>query len=198
MYRFLSATVIVLGLVPALTISEQDAAQEANNQEEAEHTPDCVYVGTPYDVIDKMLEVGSIRRGDLVYDLGCGDGRIIVAAAKRYGCRGVGYDINPQRIQESLQNVQKSQVGPLVKIKQGDIFKVDLRPANVLMLYLLPEMNRRLLPQLKTLKPGSRIVTHDYGIEGVTPDRSVTMHSLEDGVPHYIYLFKTPLKKEDE
>jgi len=198
MYRFLSATVIISGLLLAPTISEQDAAQEANNQEQAERTPDCVYVGTPYDVIDKMLEIGSIRRGDLVYDLGCGDGRIVVAAAKRYGCRGVGYDINPERIRESRQNVQQNQVGPLVKIKQGDIFKVDLRPANVLMLYLLPEMNLELLPQLEKLKPGSRIVTHDYGIEGVTPDRSVTMTSLEDGVPHYIYLFKMPLRKEDE
>jgi len=198
MYRILSATAVVLGLVLAPAMSGQKTADEAKKQDLSARTPDCVYVGTPYDVIDKMLEMAAIRKGDLVYDLGCGDGRIVVAAARRYGCRGVGYDISPQRVEESLENVRKNRVDRLVTIEQKDIFQLDLRQANVIMLYLLPEMNLRLLPQLQKLKPGTRIVAHDYGIEGITPDRSVKMISLEDGVKHYVYLFTTPLTKEGQ
>jgi SAM-dependent methyltransferase len=197
MYRILSATAVVLGLVLTPAVSGQKTADETKKQDLSARTPDCVYVGTPYDVIDKMLEMAPMRSGDLVYDLGCGDGRIVVAAARRYGCRGVGYDISPERVKESLENVQKNRVGRLVGIQQEDIFQLDLRQANVIMLYLLPEMNLRLLPQLEKLKPGTRIVAHDYGIQGIRPDRSATMTSLEDGVKHYVYLFKTPLKKED-
>jgi SAM-dependent methyltransferase len=198
MYRMLSATVVVLGLVLAPAMPGQETREKAAPQDKSARTPDCVYVGTPYDVIDKMVEMASLRRGDLVYDLGCGDGRIVVAAAKRSGCRAVGYDINPVRIEESLENVRKNRVGRLVKIEQEDIFKVDLRPASVVMLYLLPDMNRKLLPQLEKLTPGSRIVTHDYSLEGIEPDRSVTMASLEDGVEHYVYLYTSPLKKEGQ
>jgi SAM-dependent methyltransferase len=196
MYRVLSATALVLGLVLAPAVWGQKAADEAQKQDLSAQTPDCVYVGTPYDVIDRMLEMAPLREGDLVYDLGCGDGRIVVAAARRYGCQGVGYDISPERVKESLENVRKNGVGRLVTIQQQDIFRLDLRKADALMLYLLPEMNVRLLPQLKQLKPGTWIVAHDYGIEGVKPDRTVTMTSLEDGVRHYVYLFTTPLTKE--
>jgi len=198
MYRILSATAVVLGLVLAPAMSGQQTGEEAKKQDLSARTPDCVYVGTPYDVIDKMLETAAIGKGDLVYDLGCGDGRIVVAAARRYGCRGVGYDISPQRVEESLENVRKNRVDRLVTIEQEDIFQLDLGQANVIMLYLLPEMNLRLLPQLKKLKPGTQIVAHDYGIEGIRPDRTATMTSLEDGVKHYVYLFKTPLQKEDQ
>ena len=198
MYRILSATAVVLGLVLTPAVSGQKTADETKKQDLSARTPDCVYVGTPYDVIDRMLEMAPLREGDLVYDLGCGDGRIVVAAARRYGCRGVGYDISPERVKESLENVQKNRVDRLVTIEQEDIFQLDLRQVNVIMLYLLPEMNLRLLPQLKKLKPGTWIVAHDYGIEGIRPDRSVKMTSLEDGVKHYVYLFKTPLKKEDQ
>ena len=197
MYRILSATAVVLGLVLTPAVSGQKTADDTKKQDLSARTPDCVYVGTPYDVIDRMLEMASIRKGDLVYDLGCGDGRIVVAAARRFGCRGVGYDISPQRVEESLENVQKNRVDRLVTIEEQDIFQLDLRQANVIMLYLLPEMNLRLLPQLKQLKPGTRIVAHDYGIEGIRPDRTVTMTSLEDGVKHYVYLFTTPLTKEE-
>lgn len=196
MYRVLFAAAVVLGLVWTLVMAGQDTDVPASEEDQAEGTPDCVYVGTPHDVIDKMLETASIRQGDLVYDLGCGDGRIVVAAARRHGCRGVGYEINPVRVDEAGKNVEKNGVGRLVKIRQEDIFGVDLRPCNVVMLYLLPEMNLRLLPQLEKLKPGSQIVTHDYDIEGVVPDRVVEMDSLEDGVEHYVYLFKTPLTRE--
>jgi precorrin-6B methylase 2 len=161
-------------------------------------TPDVVYVGTPHDVAAKMLELVKVTKDDLLYDMGCGDGRIVVAAAKKYGCRAVGFDINPVRVRESLENVRRNGVQDLVKIERKDIFKVDLSKANVITLYLLPEMNVRLIPQLEELKRGSRIVAHDYDIEGVKPDKSLTMMSKEDAVDHYIYVYTTPLKKMSE
>jgi SAM-dependent methyltransferase len=198
MHRVLSATVLSASLLLGAPTAVQADAAEVKHQSESPRTPDCVYVGTPYDVIDEMLDVGSIRRNDVLYDLGCGDGRIVVAAAKRFGCRGVGYDINPQRIEESLQNVRKNRVERLVKIEEADIFELDLSGVDVIMLYLLPSMNKKLIPQLEKLKPGSRVVSHNYDIEGIAHDEYVTVRSLEDGVKHYIYLYTAPLKKAAE
>ena len=158
-------------------------------------TPDVVYVPTPNDVVAKMLELAKVQRDDVVYDLGCGDGRIVVTAAKKFGARGIGYDINPVRVKESLANVKKNKVEDLVKIEQEDIFTLDLSKANVITLYLLPRLNVRLIPQLDKLKPGSRIVSHDFSMKGVQPDKTVTMTSKEDGVSHTIYLWTTPLNK---
>ena len=195
MHRVLAATVVTASLVlVAPTPARLDGA-EAQQQSESPRTPDCVYVGTPYDVIDQMLDMGSIRRSDVVYDLGCGDGRIVVAAADRFGCRGVGYDINPIRIQESLENVRKNRVERLVKIKQADIFELDLSEVDVVMLYLLPSMNTQLIPQLQKLKPGARVVCHNYDIEGMIYDDYAEVRSLEDGVTHYIYVYKAPLRE---
>jgi len=146
--------------------------------------------------VDKMLELAQVKKDDLVYDLGCGDGRIVVTAAKRYGCRAVGYDIDPQRVKESLENVEKSEVGHLVRIEQKDIFTLDLSKADVITLYLLPNLNVKLIPQLEKLRPGSRIVSHDFGMEGVKPDKVVTLTSREDQSEHTVYLWVSPLKKE--
>ena len=157
---------------------------------------DVVFVTTPRDVVDKMLELAQVKKDDLVYDLGCGDGRIVVTAAKRYGCRAVGYDIDPQRVKESLENVEKSEVGHLVRIEQKDIFTLDLSKADVITLYLLPNLNVKLIPQLEKLRPGSRIVSHDFGMEGVKPDKVVTLTSREDQSEHTVYLWVSPLKKE--
>jgi SAM-dependent methyltransferase len=158
--------------------------------------PDVVYVGTPYDVVSKMLQMAHIRKEDVVYDLGCGDGRILVLAAQKYGCRAVGYDIDPERVNASRENVERNHVENLVEIVQADIFTVDLHEATVLPLYLLPEMNRRLLPQLEALKPGSRLVLHNYDLEGIMPDETVEMTSNEDNANHTLYLYTTPLKKK--
>ena len=157
--------------------------------------PDVVFIPTPQDVVDKMLELAKVKKDDLVYDLGCGDGRIVVTAAKRYGCKAVGYDIDPQRVEESLENVEKNNVGHLVRIEQKDIFTLDLSEADVITLYLLPELNVELIPQLEKLKPGSRIVSHDFGMEGVQPDKVITVNSNEDEDEHEIYLWISPLKK---
>ena len=197
MHRALSATLVTASLLLATATPIPTGAAEVK-EESKPRTPDCVYVGTPYDVIDRMLDVGLIRRGDVLYDLGCGDGRIVVAAAKRFGCRGVGYDINPIRIEESLQNVRQHGVERLVKIEQADIFELDLSQADVIMLYLLPSMNKKLIPQLEQLKPGARIVCHNYDLKGIARDRYVAMRSLEDGVKHYIYRYRAPLRKETE
>ena len=159
-------------------------------------TADVVYVSTPHDVVAKMLEIANVTKDDVVYDLGCGDGRIVVTAAKRHGCRAVGYDIEKDRVEQALLNVKKAGVENLVSIQQKDIFSLDLRPANVIAIYLLSQLNVKLIPQLERLKPGSRIVSHEFGMEGVKPDKVVTLRSNEDNVDHTIYLWTAPLKKE--
>jgi len=160
--------------------------------------PDVVFVPTPNDVVAKMLEMANVQKDDLLYDLGCGDGRIVVTAAKRYGCRAVGYDVDPKRIKESLENVAWNDVGDLVNIEQKDIFTLDLSEANVITLYLLPSLNVKLIPQLEKLRPGSRIVSHDFSMRGVKPDKVVEMTSTEDENQHTVYLWTAPLKKTEE
>ncbi len=156
--------------------------------------PDVVFVPTPEEVVAKMLELAQVTKNDVVYDLGCGDGRIVVAAAKM-GCRAYGFDVDPQRIKESKENVEKNGVGNLATIEQKDIFTLDLSKANVVTLYLLPSLNVKLIPQLEKLKPGSRIVSHDFDMRGVTPDKEVQVEG-EGGYEHTVYLWTTPLKKE--
>ncbi len=166
--------------------------------EDGEKEPDVIFVPTPNDVVAKMLEMANVQKDDLLYDLGCGDGRIVVAAAKLYGCRAFGFDVDPKRIRESLDNVAKNNVGDLVTIEKKDIFTLDLSQANVITLYLLPSLNVRLIPQLDELLPGSRIVSHDFSMEGVKPDQIVRMDSVEDESQHTVYLWTTPLKKTKE
>jgi SAM-dependent methyltransferase len=156
---------------------------------------DVVFVPTPNDVVMKMLDLARVGKDDLVYDLGCGDGRIVVLAAKKFGCKGMGFDIDPQRIKECHANAEKYGVQDLVKFEQEDIFKLDLSKASVVTLYLLPELNVRLIPQLEKLKPGARIVSHDFSMRGVKPDKVVTVTSQEDNVEHTLYLWTVPLKK---
>lgn len=150
---------------------------------------------TPHDVVDKMLEMARVKKEDVVYDLGCGDGRIVVAAAKK-GAKAIGYDLSRERVEEARANVKKNKVEKLAEIFEKDIFTLDLSEANVITLYLLPKLNVKLIPQLEKLKPGSRIVSHDFDMKGVQPDRMVHMTSQEDGESHTIYLWTVPLKKE--
>ncbi|HEC02523.1 MAG TPA: methyltransferase domain-containing protein, partial [Phycisphaerales bacterium] len=158
--------------------------------------PDVIYVPTPEEVVDKMLEMAQVTKDDLLYDLGCGDGRIMVTAAKKYGCRAVGYELHRGRVKKSLENVAKNNVGHMVTVEQKDIFTIDLSKADVITLYLLPELNVRLIPQLEKLKPGSRIVSHDFDMRGVKPDKVVEMTIDDDWDQHTVYLWTTPLKKE--
>ena len=160
-------------------------------------TPDVVYVGTPYDLVSAMLQLAQVKKDDLVVDLGCGDARMVVLAAQKYGSRGIGYDIDPDMVRASRNNIEKGKVGNLVQIIQADIYTVDISKADVLPLYLLPEMNLKLLPQFDTLKPGSRIVMHNYDIEGIIPDKTVEVISNEDNSSHTLYLYTTPLKRAE-
>lgn len=178
---------------------------------------DIVYVPTPQKVVDKMLEVAKVTKNDVVYDLGCGDGRIVVSAAKKLGAHGLGFDLDPERVKEANENVKGANVGTLVSIKRENVFSVDLSPATVVSLYLLPEINVKLIPQLEKMRPGSRIVSHDFDMQGVVPDGHWTVTASEfvdaEGysawkgatVPedkknykertHQIYLWTIPLKR---
>jgi ribosomal protein L11 methylase PrmA len=182
---------VFLAAFPA-SISAAGKKQETQSV----RTPDVVYVGTAYDLISMMLTMAQVKKSDLVYDLGCGDGRMLVLAAQKYGSHGVGYDIDPERVKESKANVSKNKVEKLVEIILGDIFTVDLSKVDVLPLYLLPEMNKRLIPQINKMKPGSRIVCHAYGLEGILPDETRTVISNEDNASHLLMLYTTPLKKQ--
>jgi outer membrane protein assembly factor BamB len=156
------------------------------------------FVPTPHDVVKRMLEVANVGRKDVVYDLGSGDGRIVIAAADRYGCKAVGYEINPDLLQLSRQNAMNAEVDSLVSLEQADLFTVDLSPATVVTLYLGAENNARLLPQLRKLPPKCRIVSHQHrlGETGPEPDGQFVVASKEDPDPHVIYLWTTPLKED--
>ena len=156
--------------------------------------PDCVYVGTPNDVVAKMLAMAKITKDDVVYDPGCGDGRMVIAAARKYGCRGVGFEIVPKLVAEGRQIAKKRKVDHLVYIEDKDIYTVDYSKATVISMYLLPDMIVKLRPALEKMKAGSRIVAHDYSIKGVEPDDLVVMTSNEDNVKHTLYLYTLPLK----
>ncbi len=193
-FRFAIALVALILLPAAARAADENAADQAKPKRI--RTADCVYVPTPNDVVEKMLEMGAVKKSDLLFDLGCGDGRIVVMAAKKFGCKAVGYEIDPDRVAEGRASIKKKKIEHLAKIEQEDIFKLDVSKANVIMIYLLPGMITKLLPQLEKLQPGSRIVAHDYEIAGAVPEKTVEITSNEDNVKHTLYLYTLPLKKE--
>jgi precorrin-6B methylase 2 len=135
---------------------------------------DVPYVPTPQTVVDKMLEIAALTKDDVVYDLGSGDGRIVITAAKKYGVRGVGVDIDPERIREANANAVLAGVADRVKFLEQDLFKTDLKEASVVTLYLLPEVNLRLRPKLwNELKPGTRVVSHAFDMGDWPPEQRV-------------------------
>ena len=178
--------------------STQHIVDDANQELREIRTPDILFVPTPQIVVDTMLDMVQVTKDDVVYDLGCGDGRIVVTAAKKYGSRGFGYDIDPQRVIESLENVRTNNVQDLIHIEQKDIFTLDLSEASVITLYLLSSLNVRLIPQLQQCKPGTRIVSHDFDMQGkVTPDSTFVLTT--DGYnQHTINMWITPLELNDE
>jgi precorrin-6B methylase 2 len=188
---------VSLAVLLSLGLVGSTAAQDKKEQEQ-DKTPDVIYVPTPQEVVDKMLEMAAVKKGDVVWDLGCGDGRIPVTAAKKYGVKARGFDVDPQRIKESNENVEKNKVVKLVTIEKKDIFTLDLsKEPTVVTLYLLPRLNVKLIPQLEKLPPGSRIVSHDFDMEGVKPKQVVRITpSGDDQREHTIYLWVTPLEKE--
>jgi ubiquinone/menaquinone biosynthesis C-methylase UbiE len=152
-------------------------------------TPDVPYVPTPQEVVDEMLKLAEIKPTDVLYDLGCGDGRIVVTAAKRYGIRAVGIDINPERISEANENARKAGVTDKVKFIQGDLFQTSLKEPTVLTLYLLPAVNLKLRPKiLDEMKPGARIVSHSFDMGDWQPEKTVDVDYRK------IYFWTVPKK----
>jgi SAM-dependent methyltransferase len=148
------------------------------------------YVPTPQDVVEKMLDLAAVTSQDVVYDLGSGDGRTVITAAKKYGARGVGVDIDPDRISESKENARKAGVEKLVDFRLQDALTVDVSPASVVTLYLLSNSNLKLRPILTSqLRPGSRIVSHQFGMGDWKPDRVETFTDTL-GATRTIYLWK--------
>ena len=162
----LTVTLAVAGLTVAADALAQAAAPTRR--------PDVIYVPTPEAVVEAMLQVAGVTKNDTVYDLGCGDGRIPVTAAKKYGAKGVCFDIDPERIKEANENVAKNNVGNLVKVVHADLFEQDLSGATVITLYLLPSLNVKLMPKLmKELKPGTRIVSHAFDMGSWKPEKEL-------------------------
>jgi SAM-dependent methyltransferase len=152
---------------------------------------DVVWVPTPPEVIAVMLEAAKVGPNDLVYDLGCGEGEILIAAAKR-GARGVGIDLDPERIKNAKINAEQAGVADKITFIEQDLFKTDIKPATVVTLYLLPELNVRLMPTLlRDLKPGTPVVSHDFDMGDWKPEQS---HEVQARRTHRVYLWKIPAR----
>jgi len=152
---------------------------------------DVPYVPTKYPVVDEMLRMADIQKSDIVYDLGCGDGRLVVGAAQKYGAHGVGFDIDPERIQESWENATKAGVKNLVQFFEQDLFQADFHEATVMTIYLLTSVNLRLRPKLlRELRPGTRLVSHNFGMGEWKPDQSSEV--MVDDISHDVFLWIIP------
>lgn len=182
---------VLLCCLGAAVVFSQQKSDSSKKTDAPKRTPDVIFVPTPQDAVEKMLELAEVKKGDVVYDLGCGDGRIVVTAAKKFGARGIGIDIDPQRIAESKENVRTNGVEKLVTIKNADIFEESFSDATVITLYLLPSLNVKLIPQLEKLKPGTRIVSYQFNMDGVKPKETYTGNGR-----YTIYKWVTPLEKE--
>jgi cyclopropane fatty-acyl-phospholipid synthase-like methyltransferase len=157
---FLALTLLGGLAFPFLTVTQHEVGINAP------------YVTTPSPVVDAMLKLAGTRKSDVVYDLGCGDGRIVIAAAKQFGARGVGVDINPELVQQARANAKREGVESLVRFTAQDVFDMDFREATIVTLYLLPDMHRKLSPTLQHLKPGTRIVTHTFDLGDWKPHQT--------------------------
>jgi len=153
------------------------------------YIPHVPYVPTPERVVKQMLEIAKVGEGDIVYDLGCGDGRVVVTAAKDFGVKkAVGVEINDERIREVQDNIKKNGVEGRVQVVKGNFFEVDISEATVVTMFLLTNVNEMLRPKLeKELKPGTRVISHEFEMRGWTPKQVVR---VEDGnMTHTVYLY---------
>lgn len=149
--------------------------------------PDVIYVPTPTVVVEEMLRMAAVKPGEMVYDLGCGDGRIVIAAARDFGARGIGVDIDPKRIAESKANAEKAGITDRVQFQQADLFTMNFSDADVVMLYLLPALNVRLRPRLlDELRPGTRIVSHAFMMGDWQPDERAQVGNPEKSVYYWV------------
>ncbi|WP_242355705.1 MULTISPECIES: cyclopropane-fatty-acyl-phospholipid synthase family protein [unclassified Anaeromyxobacter] len=172
--RSAARALLALALLVVAAPGSGGAALAAPGRGSAAPAPklDVPYEPSAPEVVDRMLALADVRAGDVVYDLGCGDGRIVIAAAKR-GARAVGVDLDPQRIREARENARAAGVEEKVELREGDLFETDLGPATVVMLYLWPEVNLRLRPKLlRELRPGTRVVSHAHDMGDWEPQRT--------------------------
>jgi len=176
---------LLIAVVLALGAAAPNLAQQAAPSRE----PDVVFVPTPPDVVDAMLKLAKVTSSDVVYDLGSGDGRILIAAAKTYGARGVGIDIDPERVREATANARANNVADKVSFRREDLFVADISPATVVTLYLSPSVNSRLAPKLMMeLKPGTRIVSHAFDFGSWKPQQRITV----SGRPIFFWTIAPP------
>ena len=159
----------------------------------SQQQPDVIFVPTPQDVVEDMLRIANVRKGDVLYDLGSGDGRIPITAAKKYGVKATGIDIDPERIKEANENARKAGVTGLVQFRQEDLFKTDFKDATVITLYLLPQLNEKLRPRLwAELKPGTRIVSHQFEMGDWKPEKKLESNGRT------IYFWTIPARAEQK
>jgi SAM-dependent methyltransferase len=162
------ATLAVVGVAAALAFGQQPA-----------RTPDVHYTPTRHAIADAMLQLAGVGSGDVVYDLGSGDGRIPIIAAQKYGARGVGIEIDPALVVRARRNAADAQVADRVTFIEGDLFKADLRDATVVTVYLSPNILKQIEPGLRRLRPGTRIVSHQFPMSGWAPDRRIAVDEAE-------------------
>jgi trans-aconitate methyltransferase len=185
-----SLVVSALALVLGLTVAGSTVAQQ--QLKPLEKDPEVPYVPTHERVVAEMLKVAKVGKNDVLYDLGSGDGRIPITAAKRFGTRGVGVDVDPARITEARENAKKAGVADKVTFMQQDLFETNIKEATVVTLYLLPDVNLRLRPKLLAeLKPGTRVVSHNYDMGDWKPLQTITVKVPEE---HTIYYWVVPPK----
>ncbi|MBS1875688.1 MAG: class I SAM-dependent methyltransferase [Acidobacteria bacterium] len=167
------------------------AAQEAKPKKQ----PDVPYVPTTTAAVEAMLKLAGVGKSDVVYDLGCGDGRIVIAAAKSLGARGVGIDINPERIKEARENAVKAGVDQQVRFEEQDLFDADIREATVVTLFLLSSVNLKLRPKLLAdLKPGTRVVSNTFDMGDWKPEKEITLPGDDEDsyLSHRLFLWRIP------
>ncbi len=176
---------LALALALTVIVVATTALGQTQTQQKVRE-PDVQYVPTPQPVVDEMLKLTKVTKDDVVYDLGSGDGRILITAAKTYGARGVGYDIDPDRVREATENAVKAGVDKRVRFVLGDLFEANLKEATVVTLYLLQSLNLKLRPKLfSELRPGTRIVSHDFDMGDWKPTQTVKLEV--NGRDHTVY-----------
>ena len=164
----------LIALAAALAFAAPPTALAQAQRQSASQSPDVIFVPTPQEVVDDMLRLANVRKGDVLYDLGSGDGRIAITAARKYGIKATGIDIDPQRIREANENAAKAGVTHLVQFRQENLFTADFKDATVITLYLLPDLNVKLRPKLwNELKPGTRIVSHQFEMGAWKPEKKL-------------------------
>jgi SAM-dependent methyltransferase len=182
---------MVLALVLTSGCAAQGPDARAAAGEPTAPRLDVIWVASDLAVVTAMLEAANVGPRDVVYDLGCGDGRIVVAAAAKYGARGVGVDLDPQRVREARMNAILARVADRVTFEVQDLFATDLRPATVVTLYLAPEVNLRLRPKLlRELRPGSRVVSHQFDMGDWLPERTIDVPQFP--LAKRVYLWRIP------